>query len=188
MLLESSYGGERLRLQSLDHLSLVKVNFNSFSTGLLDILNIHKLSVLKLVNCHNAERLLDAVTASSSRLRLKSFGFIVDHDRRELGHRVNTLANFLQVFKGLETLHVQLGEMGYGGRVIWDNVIQGALNHQTSLKRMILQGNVPPYLSTVTASKCDATIPYMVDGTRLACLEACMRIARLVSISLEKLW
>ena len=181
MILEEGHQGERLLLTSLQDLSLSAVTFKSFVPGLLNTFNMDRLSVLKLVNCQYADRLLDATVTSNLQPRLKVFEFIIDSYGGHFRQLANSLATFLHSFQSLETIYLKSGENSLGGRTVWDDVVQGTSNHQASLERLVLQGACPPYLTALTVDSCDANIPEMVYGTRLTCIEACIRCVRMVS-------
>ena len=177
-------GGPPLQM-SLEDLSLSNVDIKSLVSGLSDTFNIDRLRALKLIHCEYSDQLLNAIVTSGLQPRLKVFAFVKNYYTGQYRQRPSSLTAFLHTFQGLETIYIKLGENGFGEPIVWNDVAQGALCHQTSLKRMVLQGASPPYLAAITAENFDANIPEMVHGTRLTCIKACIRCARIVSSPLD---
>lgn len=142
----------------LDLLSLSAVSFETAIEEIPHAMNFAGLSTLKLRHCRLVKELLDGIPSSSQKIRLTSFEVVVDSEDVEVPNEFD-VGGFLRAFEGLQNLYLMFPDAGD-----WSSLLGGVLNHETTLKRLVIHGrtteDVPPPL---VAKPIDGELPWVND-------------------------
>lgn len=133
----SKFPGEaKLILPHLSSLSLSEVSFQAAAEEMRSVLNITRLSSLKLRNCRYSLDLLDTIVRGAQTLRLRSFELVIDigadkfqGDREENDVCIST---FVDSFRGLEDLYLLITDP-----IDWGLISRSISQHVSTLNRLI---------------------------------------------------